>query len=305
MCRFITISVLVFGVVIGIAETAVSQGLDAATVQEFAQLDRDRSGKLDEREFAFCEVAERLFNGGKREMVEPVFKMIDENGDGGISLPELARSAQNRNARLLDRNLNRSFIQSDTNQDGIIALAEYSDRPNANLDLFGKIDLNDNDKIGPFEWLHELKQSNMENEPAQGFALLDRNDDGAVSREEFEKGDLPGELRNAFEAIDLNGNREIAPGEYAKAISLPAGQIGISPEMLAAFEEIDRNGDHGISFREYERSLRKMGPPPPPRRGETLAEFWFQKIDINRDKEISISEFVISRGGGRGKGKGQ
>lgn len=283
-------------------------GLDVATVQEFDILDRDRNGSLSEREFSFSEVAERLYLAGKRDMVVAVFQSIDTDNSGGIELMELSRSAHNRNARLLDRAMSRAFIKADINQDGTISLEEYSTRASANLDLFGKIDLNDNKKIGPFEWIHELKKSGMDQTNAVAFALLDQNDDGSISSAEYAAGEPPEFLKNAFEAIDLNGNREIGPGEYSKAIALPEGRLGIPPDLIALFESIDRNRDQRISLREFERFTPMGGKRPGPgMRGKGhMAELIFGKIDTNDDRSISLIEFAASNFRGmKGKGKGR
>ena len=84
-------------------------GLDVETIQEFSGLDRNGDGGLEALEFAFSEIAQRAREVGNREKVDRVFALIDVDGDEQASLIEFARSQQNRNVRILDRESARSF----------------------------------------------------------------------------------------------------------------------------------------------------------------------------------------------------
>ena len=87
--------------VLAAQEPAGNAGLDVATVQEFDRLDRNRDGGLDQLEFAFSEVAQRVRESGKQKVLVQVFEQMDQNADGAIALLELVRSQHNRNARLM------------------------------------------------------------------------------------------------------------------------------------------------------------------------------------------------------------
>lgn len=294
-------------------EPASNAGLDVATVQEFDRLDRNRDGSLDQLEFAFSEIAVRVREAGQQEALARILERIDRDADGGIGLLELVRSQHNRNVRLMDRPSSRGYIKSDSDQDGLISLGEYMERPSAKQELFRKIDLNDSKNVGPFEWMQGIRDTFMDQQHALVFSKLDRNDDGAISFEEFEMGEPPQAIAGEFKAVDLNGNREIAPAEFAKAMSLPEGQVGVPPRVLDDFEEIDRNRDHAISLREFIRygpgSERGRGPG---RHREAMLEEVFARLDANGDREISIAEFasrppIPGPGGGppgRGVGPG-
>ena len=298
---------LTFAIASGQESSSISSGLDVVTVQEFDRLDRDRNSSLDEREFAFTEIAERFFQAGKRTDLQSVYRTIDSDGNKTIELLELVNSRQNRNARLLDRVNGRNFIRSDTDQDGLIAKAEYLEQPNADEAIFRRIDLNGSAKVGPFEWLHGVRQSPINEEFSILFAKLDTDDDGSVSAAEFAKGNLPDFLADAFEGIDLNGNREIGPSEFAKAVSLPPGRLGIPDHLVESFEKIDRNRDQTISFREFSRyspaareSGRKGRGP-----GDRKIEHLFEAMDLDKNRSIDLSEYVrMRRGGHPGKGPG-
>ena len=281
-------------------ESGSNAGLDVATIQEFDSLDRNRDGGLNQLEFLFTEVAQRANDHGGRDAAENAFRQIDSNEDEQIELLELAQSQQNRNTRLIDRSSNRKFAGFDANQDGLIALNEYLQRPGAKAEAFDKIDLNDSGTIGPVEWMQALrggpKSTGSKTEPS--FAQLDANDNGAIDRAEFTVGRPPKKIANSFEAVDLNGNQEIGPREFAKALFSPANLAKIPAQVVEEFEELDRNRDQAISRREFERFEALRRP------SDEKVDHIFAFIDSNGDQEIGLQEFFQHRERHSMKGKG-
>jgi Ca2+-binding EF-hand superfamily protein len=294
--------------VIALAE--VNAGLDVATVQEFDGLDRDRDGGLDEMEFPFSEVARRIRDAGRKDQLPGLFGRMSENGAGRIGLLGFARSRLNRNVRLLDRPASLNFIRLDKDLNGVISLAEYMERDDANKERFQKIDLNASGDVGAFEWIQGIREEFMDAKLAAMFVKLDTNDDGAISLDEFDNGKPPETMAGKFNAVDLNGNREVSPDEFAKAMSLPEGRVGLPAKVITEFEEIDRNKDNMISLREFSRYApmakdRKL----PGRVLEQHLKRMFHLLDSDGDEELSVSEFadigwVRAGRPARGRGRG-
>ena len=125
-------------------ESSSKAGLDISSIQEFDRLDRNRDRSLDDLEFLYSEVSQRIRESGNRKAVADVFTALDKDANDGLSLLEFGQSQQNRNVRLLDRTECKAFIKSDTNQDGWISLAEYMKRPKAKESSFRSVDFNKN-----------------------------------------------------------------------------------------------------------------------------------------------------------------
>lgn len=285
-------------------DVAESAGLDVPTLEEFNRLDRDRDGGLEDREFAFGEIATRYYDAGKRRELGSVFEGMDLDGNEKIELLELAQSQQNRNSRILSREASRSFIRADLDNDGLIESGEHEERGQADPEVFVSIDLNQSGRIGPLEWLLAVKERDRFSlDPGQvsDFVALDQNDDGAISKSEFESGDPPEWLRGDFERIDLNGNREVGPGEFAKASARPEPR----GDLVDRFNEIDRNRDRVISHREFSRysPRQKKGKF----NSDRFRDHIFEKMDRDENGEVSLEEYSNFHRypGGPGKGKGK
>ncbi|MEM1295016.1 MAG: EF-hand domain-containing protein [Verrucomicrobiota bacterium] len=323
---------LLLGLACGWAQSdeSCSAGLDVETIQEFGSLDRNRNSGLDRLEFAFAEVSQRAREHGGRDQVDRVFERMDKDESGEIELLELAASQLNRNVRILDRHSARGYEEMDHDGDGLVAVQEYLDSPKAKqaLDsgqepgfvasLFKRIDLNSSTVVGPFEWIQALgpEKQLMDADSAAVFAAIDRNDDGSIDVAEHKAID-PGELMvdvSVFTTIDLNGNREVGPREFARATTMVAGP-DVNPEMMDRFKDLDRNRDGALSRREYSKSrmVEKFA------RSREMEDAMFSKADHNRDDEIDLQEFADSVSGrrkfdfgppgkgppGKGKGKGR
>ena len=281
--------------------------LDVETIQEFGSLDRNRNSGLDRLEFAFSEVAQRAREFGGRDQVDEVFALMDGDQNGEIELLELTASQLNRNVRILDRNSARSYGELDRDRDGLIAMQEYLDSPKAKqalengkdpdfvASLFQRIDLNQSGVIGPFEWIQALgvEKQLMDPDSAAIFALLDKNDDGSIGASEhaaIDPAEFMHEAISRFETIDLNGNREVGPQEFARAITTVAGP-NVHPETMARFKEMDRNRDGAISRREFSRGkLVEMFA-----RNREMEEEMFARIDTDGSDEIDLEEFANGR----------
>lgn len=303
-------SVALFAVMCGSgwADERDSAGLDVETIQEFGSLDRNRNSGLDRLEFAFSEVAQRAREHGGRDEVDKVFSLMDGDASGEVELLELADSQLNRNVRILDRNSARSFGELDHDLDGLVAVQEYLDSPKAKqalasgqkaefvASLFQRIDLNSSSVVGPFEWIQALgpEKQLMDADNAAIFAAIDRNDDGSIDAVEHEAIDVDATMLEAlsvFETIDLNGNREVGPKEFARATTMVAGP-NVGNEAMERFKELDRNRDGSLSRREFSNSrvVEKFA------RKRDIEEAIFLNVDQNRDGEIDLREYADFHG---------
>ena len=143
------------------------------------------------------------------------------------------------------------------------------------------------------------------------FAEVDTDDNGAIDVQEKAaiNPDLPDlvEFIAAFEAIDLNGNNELAPREFAKA-----QQVGGDAPVSEQFAELDYNEDGAISRREFYRYDFPGGREP----SRDVKDHVFNELDVDDDRELSPKEFEAplpppppgAKGKakkGKGKGKGE
>lgn len=97
------------------------------------------------------------------------------------------------------------------------------------------------------------------------FTTLDRDRNGALSRQEFRTGWLEmrqlaaiqARLRAQFEAIDTNRSGGIDAGEYPNLVLVK--HAGTSAPALSSF---DANGNQKLEFGEYVALVRKLAPAP-------------------------------------------
>ena len=148
--------------------------------------------------------------------------------------------------------------------------------------------------------------------PATTFEAVDKNEDGKIFRDELDayvdeaNGPADSQLfariekrgRTLFQMLDENGDLRLTRREFQQG-----------PQRLA---ELDSNGDgrfaeaefqhqYHFSFRSGESPLLPPEPPAsaatqatPTVRDETSGPLWFQRMDRNRDGDVSQREFLGS-----------
>ncbi len=187
------------------------------------------------------------------------FRAMDTNGDGRISRDEW-------------RGSDRSFRVHDWNGDGILSGNEVN--PGAARDVededfdqarrpefsnwtdrgFANLDHNQDGRITRSEWHYA----------PEGFIRADRNRDNVLTRAEFLGFDVDSDREDRFEYLDANNNGRVERGEWHGSSD--------------AFEWLDRNNDGTLSRTEV------VGD-------EDEAADLFASLDVNNDDVITQNEW--------------
>ena len=183
---------------------------------------------------------------GKRPSPGQLFKKLDTNGDGVLSLDEFKASplGQKDAAKAeeiyqkMDTqadgkvtfeefkafrpawNPEQAFKKLDTNSDGTLSLEEFKAGPMAQRDpakaeeIFKKMDANSDGKVT----LEEFKTFRHAWNPAEIFKKLDANGDGVLSLDEFKAGPMaqrnPAKAEEIFRKMDTNSDGKVTPEEF-------------------------------------------------------------------------------------------
>jgi len=157
----------------------------------------------------------------------------------------------------------RMMERLDTDGDGVISLAEFTQPP----DLFERLDLNEDGSITreEAEQARQQHQAEMAERAAERFREADTDQNGFLSPAEF-----PGPDR-AFERLDADNDGQLSPEELA------AGRPGNRGERM-------QRGQRGPGFG------GGFGPAGPVDREEV-----FKKLDQNQDGLLSLDELAAGQ----------
>lgn len=293
---------------------SLPEGLDLETIAEFRQLDRDGSGSLSLNEFQESEFVTRTRSFLTLDQIEVVFSQIDSDGGSEVSLTEFANSQHNRNIRLIRQEATRTYVEIDSDLDGLVQSQEFSEidpielRNNFRIEgredarsVFQRIDLNQNRILGPFEYSQALSDHRCHSmrsggSTAQSFADLDANDDGCIDRREYadlpESKDSRGGEPMAFEKIDSDGNRELSPREFFRAKSFRWHRDEhMDKIMVEAFEDLDNNRNGVLSLREFSRGFYARNIA----KSRDEVDENFAERDVDEDGDLTLEEFSEGR----------
>jgi Ca2+-binding EF-hand superfamily protein len=265
----------------------VAQTTGDLAVRLFAQLDRDRDGRVTAREFNFIRGID--------------FGRLDRNGDGIVDRREFVdlRSPPNAvsaRARRIRRLRIRRFAELDADRDGRISRSEYM---RYGRRLFAQLDRDGNgvivlNEVAPAAGKPRRKRTELQPKPVPRpdgarppgrvasarpapnaasrpnsnavFARLDLNRDGSISFAE-----VTAARRSVFERLDGDHNGSLSRREFAATGGARAQR----------FAQLDRNRDGRISLAEYLNDGRAR----------------FRAADANRDGRLSRAEFAKATGG--------
>ena len=213
------------------------------------------------------------------------FQAMDRNEDGVISRSEWRGSDQ-------------SFKVHDWNNDGVLSGDEV--RVGANRDAtdddfdqgnrqvfrnwtergFANLDRNDDGRISRAEWFYDR----------EAFVRADRNGDGVLTRAEFLGNDVDTDREDRFDYLDANNNNRVDRSEWHGSrdtferldrnndgVLSRSEMVGVENENEETdmFGALDRNNDNVITTNEWQWSRRS-----------------FERQDRNGDGELTRNELT-------------
>merc|ERR1719192_80386 len=246
--------------------------------------DLNGDGEIDLEEFIglLCPVAGMALARLTRNVnnindAQQLFRILDKDGDGNISMEEMRACGNRFNSQEIEA----IFAIGDVDNDGAISLNEFVAVmcPTA-ATVVGRLSKT-------YSNLQQIKQ---------GFKTLDKNGDGKISKQEMASAGLSQQEVNAIFSIgDTNGDGEIDIDEFiavmcpsATAVVFKLGQTFKGKEGAAAvFKQIDVNGDGLLSKQEMSSAM--IGGS---RLSKSEVDAIFKLGDVNGDGEIDLEEFL-------------
>jgi Ca2+-binding EF-hand superfamily protein len=166
--------------------TTLSTGLSAnAALRKFKAADRNLNGSVQLNEFL-------VFTGSipPPSKAEIQFEIIDDNANGSLTFEEFTANAK---PRLSIVKLRRDFLRADLDADGSVTLAEYISFKSGAFDhsfisIFTLADLDEDDEVDPIEFGYSFPRGTSEAKIMARFQAKDDNDDGVLTRAEWNPG---------------------------------------------------------------------------------------------------------------------
>ncbi len=184
--------------------------------QIFKKLDTNGDGVLSLEEFLAGPMAKR-----NPEEAKKIYQKMDAKGDGKVTLEEFKAFRPNRSPEEI-------FKKLDTNGDSVLSLEEFLAGPMAKRNpeeakkIYQKMDAKGDGKVT----LEEFKAFHHMWNPEEFFKRLDTNHDGTLSLEEFKASPMgkkdPAKAEEIFKKMDTNGDGKVTLDEF-KAFHLHRG----------------------------------------------------------------------------------
>ena len=207
-----------------------------------------------------------------------LFKILDKNGDGLISMEEMLNCGQKLNSKDIDA----IFAVGDVNNDGEIDMSEFVGVlcPSAST-VVARISKE-------FKTINDIKEV---------FQKLDKDNDGNISKQELRVAGYNDQEINAIFALgDSNNDGQIDLEEFI-AVMCPSAAAVVNKiskmftckdTAIQTFKKIDINNDGKISKEEMRGATLQNGT----RLHSIEVDAIFALGDANKDGEIDVEEFL-------------
>eukprot|EP00667_Euglena_gracilis_P005968 EG_transcript_6014 len=238
----------------------------------FEKFDTDHSGNLDVREFHKAIVSLGL--GYSFEDAENLFNMMDEDGNGSMSMQEFlahcreyinnsVQAAAEEAPKDPEAQARQAFHRFDRNRDGFLDVNDF------------------------LQAIRELGLGTTMEDAEQLFSMVDEDGSGTMDEEEFVSHCI-----SAFQNAGAFGAGGGGGGGSAAARPAPTGAVKISGDPTAdaanLFRRYDEDGNGYLDIYEFMRAMKELGL------GLTFedAKALFSQIDVDGSGMMDEEEFT-------------
>lgn len=243
------------------------------------------------------------YNDNPAAAVQTVFKQMDANGSGKISLEEFTKALNKINFTGVDKEIAALFRRYDVDNSGYLTLKEFGnalfktgDKKVRATSTIGKVREILAARAGGFQSLRDIGRQ---------FMVLDKDKSGTITREELQKGlelMLRGynvtlsraENERVFQAFDLDGSGTITYSEFIRGIR--GGMNSARRDIVKqAFQMLDSNSDGTLTPSEIAKKFN-VSQHPRVLSGEwteqKVVDTFLQSWDIHHHGEVSEDDFM-------------
>lgn len=178
------------------------------------------------------------------DSIQDEFISYDRNRDNKLEVKEVAEVLQAEDPRISKTEIQELFSSADSNGDGRVSGAEFKNAVVSSEDEFDSFDSDRSDHLSLNELVnlvHAENPSISKTEIQQLFDSVDTNEDGQISRQEFEFAD-PSEDDDQSVEITQKQPKDLSP--------IPEGASGGAGQKATQYNKKDLNKDGTVTKRE-------------------------------------------------------
>jgi Ca2+-binding EF-hand superfamily protein len=276
----------------------------------FKQFDTEGRGTLSDGMIrrAFRALGLKKRTGSKYELDEQMFKEMDSDGDGVVSLKEFKAFLDSRPAlkQTIIEKIEAGWTFDPELWSASVARHSKPDYSklfkNFDTDHDGLLDFREMQRA--FRAIGLKKRSGAKFElDKMMFQAFDSDGDGKISLQEFEE-NMPDALREKLDEI-VAGGWKFDPEAWGASVARHAKDPPYKPEKAfknkapvkprwplgQIFMQFDTDDDGFLDIGEFRRALRAIGLPKRSGEKADLDEFTFKAMDTDCDGKLSVQEF--------------